>query len=447
MLRDVGLFEQRMTQMAARLRAMSPFDVENAKAFNTAIANLQQSLSTLQNTVGAELAPAFTAAADALDRLLNENKVQLSERFARDFGLAAAAAEKIKALGEAVGSVPLIGPGAAQVGKDLFDPIGMIMRDLETIGSYLGVGGAQAAEAPKGRSPYGSLAGIRQQFEDTKKGTKEGVLDALREWSGLGGGGGELAGGAPAAIGTGGLGGRGMSASRRAPLGGGGGTPRAAAPVGGERLRLAKESYDFWRSQGYSHAAAMGLVAQEAGESGFNPTAVGDNGRSVGSFQWDATRRAKIAAATGIRIPSASHIENLRAAAWELNNSESTAGAAIRGSKTVAEAVSAGVRLYERSRYQGRDITVRTGIAMGLERDFAKRPPPPQPKPGTVLKSSGAFGLGGPNYAAAGAKAAVLNVNVTAPGNVKTSADGGDHFKDISVKRSRPMADRGDWGN
>jgi VIT1/CCC1 family predicted Fe2+/Mn2+ transporter len=83
-----------------------------------------------------------------------------------------------------------------------------------------------------------------------------------------------------------------------------------------------KQSYDFWISQGYSPSAAAGLVANEKRESGFQGAgAVGDSGLARGAFQWHPDRQQKILAATGIDVRSAGPIDQLKAAAWELENS------------------------------------------------------------------------------------------------------------------------------
>ena len=95
------------------------------------------------------------------------------------------------------------------------------------------------------------------------------------------------------------------------------GSPAAQSPIAGD---AEKESYQFWLAQGYSPAQAAGLVANEQAESGFKPAAVGDNGSARGLFQWHPDRVAKILAATGIDVRTAGHMDQLKAAAWELQS-------------------------------------------------------------------------------------------------------------------------------
>lgn len=78
------------------------------------------------------------------------------------------------------------------------------------------------------------------------------------------------------------------------------------------------ESRAFWKAQGYSNEQVAALLANEKAEGGFASNAVGDNGQAKGLFQWHAPRRARILAATGIDVATASHGDQLKAAAWEL---------------------------------------------------------------------------------------------------------------------------------
>ena len=80
----------------------------------------------------------------------------------------------------------------------------------------------------------------------------------------------------------------------------------------------ARESFDFWLSQGKSREQAAGLVGMEQGEGNFDPNVRGDwvNGRATagGSFQWHQNRRDAILAGTGIDVYNSSHADQLKAA-------------------------------------------------------------------------------------------------------------------------------------
>jgi hypothetical protein len=77
---------------------------------------------------------------------------------------------------------------------------------------------------------------------------------------------------------------------------------------------------DFWLSQGYTKEQAAGIVANMQAESGGTAGSVGDGGSAHGLFQWHEKRRRAIINGTGIDINTASHADQLRAAAWEMKN-------------------------------------------------------------------------------------------------------------------------------
>jgi len=124
----------------------------------------------------------------------------------------------------------------------------------------------------------------------------------------------------------------------------------AAAPASLKSAN-ARESRAFWKSKGYSDHAIAGLLAQEASESNFQTHNVGDSGKAKGSFQWHADRRDLIKSKTGIDVYSenTSHADMLKAADWELHNSENKAGAKILGAKSAYEAGYAGSKFFERA--------------------------------------------------------------------------------------------------
>nr|WP_246373047.1 phage tail tip lysozyme [Chelatococcus caeni] len=146
-------------------------------------------------------------------------------------------------------------------------------------------------------------------------------------------------------------------------LGGGG---KTAPPTSEQKRAYAKESYLFWRSKGLSHEAALGLVANEQAESGFNPNARGDGGRAHGIFQHHPDRRAKILAGTGIDISTASHADQLKAAYWEMTEGQERATwRALQGVKSAGEAAAIVTRLYERPADIAGESRKRAAIAEG----------------------------------------------------------------------------------
>jgi hypothetical protein len=101
---------------------------------------------------------------------------------------------------------------------------------------------------------------------------------------------------------------------------------------------LAKQAYDYFTGQGHSPDAAAGLTARMSKESGFDETAVGPGGTHKGLFQWSQSRRENIQRETGIDVWSANFADQLKAAQWELTNSERAAGNSIDAAKSANEA-------------------------------------------------------------------------------------------------------------
>lgn len=145
---------------------------------------------------------------------------------------------------------------------------------------------------------------------------------------------------------------RGYNAVKRA-LGFGGGTDSSGGRKanGGGGVEGARESYNFWRSKGLTHEQAAGLVGMEEGESQFNPRAVGDGTLAHGAFQHHPDRRAAILRGTGINIDTATHLEQLEGAYWEMQHGDAGAQRAwrrIKEAKTAGEVASIGVYDFER---------------------------------------------------------------------------------------------------
>ena len=99
---------------------------------------------------------------------------------------------------------------------------------------------------------------------------------------------------------------------------------------------------------GYSKNFAAGMAANAGSESGFN--AASTNGSHAGLFQWDQTRRAQILKGMGIDVwRDVNPADQVKAAIWELQNTEKAAAAKIAAAKSSGAASIAADRYYERS--------------------------------------------------------------------------------------------------
>lgn len=120
----------------------------------------------------------------------------------------------------------------------------------------------------------------------------------------------------------------------------------------------------FWMAQGYTAAQAAGLVANEQRESGGNPNAIGDSGAARGIFQWHPDRRKSIMDALGIDVANSSHEEQLRAAAWELEQRGDAAK--LRQATSAGDAASIISNLFERPKNGAAEAALRAQMAQSL---------------------------------------------------------------------------------
>lgn len=94
----------------------------------------------------------------------------------------------------------------------------------------------------------------------------------------------------------------------------------SGATPSGSNAKNKQESINFWQSMGLTPQGVAAMVANEGAESGFDAGARGDGGHAFGSFQWHRDRALAILAKTGIDVTKASHADQLKAAAWELQH-------------------------------------------------------------------------------------------------------------------------------
>jgi hypothetical protein len=130
---------------------------------------------------------------------------------------------------------------------------------------------------------------------------------------------------------------------------------------------VAKESYTFWRSVGYSHEDALAWLAMEDGETSFRLGVVGDHGHAFGPFQHQRARIALMALpepkGCGIDIREAwlskrptAHLECLKAAHWETTKGAyKRIGLQLIAAKEPEDKIALLVRKFEQSAMQDRD--------------------------------------------------------------------------------------------
>jgi hypothetical protein len=113
----------------------------------------------------------------------------------------------------------------------------------------------------------------------------------------------------------------------------------------------AKTVYKFWLSCGFTKEISAGFTAQSDAESSFDPNAVGDHGQAFGIQQWHGDRAKAIKDGCGVDLhadPKPSLSDQLKAALWELKNTEKGALKHIVASKTAYDAGYAACKYWER---------------------------------------------------------------------------------------------------
>lgn len=83
-----------------------------------------------------------------------------------------------------------------------------------------------------------------------------------------------------------------------------------------------REAIRYFMSQGFSRNAAIGMAANIARESSFNPHAVGDNGQAYGIGQWHADRQSNFARVMGLPIQASSYQQQLAFYAYEVKHNK-----------------------------------------------------------------------------------------------------------------------------
>lgn len=129
----------------------------------------------------------------------------------------------------------------------------------------------------------------------------------------------------------------------------------------------AASAIEYFKSVGWTPDQAAGLAANGQRESGFNPAAVGDNGKAYGIFQWHPDRQAIFQQVMGKPIQGSSVQEQLAFANYELTRgNEQVAGNALRSADNAAHAAIIASKQWLRPGDVQGEASARAQIAMGL---------------------------------------------------------------------------------
>lgn len=147
---------------------------------------------------------------------------------------------------------------------------------------------------------------------------------------------------------------------------------RRTAPISVSHTH--NDAIDYFTSNGWSKAQAAGIVGNLLAESGvsMHPHTKGDGGKAYGIGQWHPNRQANFKRVFGKNIRSSSFMEQLKFVHWELNNTESRAGTALKSTNSPAIAAEVFDRLYERSNGKTRGKRIGNAITLHYSNPFKK---------------------------------------------------------------------------
>ena len=101
---------------------------------------------------------------------------------------------------------------------------------------------------------------------------------------------------------------------------------------------LMQDAIDYFMSQGWTRAQAIGIAQNLQSESGMNPGATGDGGQAYGLGQWHPDRQANFAKWAGHSIMGSSAQEQLAFAQHELDTTETGAADKLRATRNARDA-------------------------------------------------------------------------------------------------------------
>ena len=134
----------------------------------------------------------------------------------------------------------------------------------------------------------------------------------------------------------------------------------------GSNASQRKRVIDYMMSQGWTKEQAAGIAANIETESGYRANAVGDKGAAYGIGQWHKDRQDKFAQVFGKDMKSSTLDEQLSFYNWELKNSESGAGNALKGATTAGDAAKIVSSKFERPADTNGEMMRRAQLASGM---------------------------------------------------------------------------------
>ena len=335
---------------------MTPEQIARGERFNENMVALDASFGKLKTTLGESTAPALTAVADKLEPIAQEWGPKVASWIqSTDWNKAANDTEKfvdqiggVKTIAEAIAAISFAGPLASIA--TLIAQAAKVVTLLTTIATTTSTGsavmlGAAGYIAEKARYNAFDKA-IPLQPGETEDDRQQQIADAM-----VGG----IATPNVAGPAGGGLGGsvyRWVSGLFRSSAA----NNAQTGPIVGR-----------FEQMGWSPVQAAGIASNLFRESGYDPTASGDNGQAYGIGQWHKDRQEEFRKRFGKDIRQSTLDEQLQFVDYEMRQgNERRAGAALAQATTAAQAGEVVSRLYERPALADDEAAIRARDAAAI---------------------------------------------------------------------------------
>lgn len=329
---------------------MTPDQIARGERFNENMVALDASFGKLKNTLGESVAPALTTVANRLEPIAQEWGPKVASWIeSTDWNKAANDTSKfvdqlggVKTIAAAIAAITFAGPIASIT--TLIAQAVRVVGLLATIASTTAAGGAVmlgAAGFVAESARYNAFdKAIPLQKGETENDRQQHIAEAM-------------VGGAVIPTGVAG-----------APNGGLGGSIYHWA-TGLFRSSAANNTQTVpivgrFEQMGWSPAQAAGIASNLFRESGYDPSASGDNGQAYGLGQWHRDRQDEFRKRFGKDIRQSTLDEQLQFVDYEMRQgNEKRAGVALAQATNAAQAGEIVSRLYERPAQADNEAAIR----------------------------------------------------------------------------------------
>ncbi|CAB3783304.1 hypothetical protein LMG28688_01620 [Paraburkholderia caffeinitolerans] len=339
---------------------MTPEQIAQGERYNEAIVGLDASVDKLKNSVGSALAPALGKVAEQMVPIANEYGPKIAHWIeTTDWSKKA---EEVEEFVDAIGGVKTIAAGLAAI--TFAGPIASIATLIARAVRLVGLLTTIAATTSTGGAAVTAAAGYLAEHERAK------ALDrSIHQLPG------ETAAGRDQRVAE--------------AIAGGVATPNAVAPADGGlggriyrsiRSLFVKSAADNaqtpaivqrFQDMGWSRDQASGIAANLFRESGYDASAVGDNGSAYGIGQWHQDRQEAFRKRFGIDIRNSTLDQQLQFVDYEMRQgAEKRAGDALSQATTAAQAGDVVSRLYERPKDTEGEASSRAADAVAVSQSI-----------------------------------------------------------------------------